>query len=86
LINETYKWNSYFEIYNDSCYEKCYRFNGGKLPVLKSYAKGYEYGLQLEFLHLTNNLKTVSELIIDIHNNSRSPVTLWDKGDFISPG
>ncbi len=91
LINQTSQWQDYFEHFNDSMYNQCYRFNSGKsimsnsTPILQSSFPGSSYGLQLEFYFETNN-PDFGQLAILIHNHTMPPFTLYDNADIISAG
>lgn len=85
-------WSDYFEIYNDSRYGKCFRFNSGKniykneVDFLNSTARGYSYGLNLELYVPVNYLNDFGELKVFIHNNTMIPANLYNKGFFIKSG
>lgn len=76
----------YFEKYFDSRYKECFRFNSGTnlSGVLNATYGGKENGLWLDFN--IEALEDYSSLIVYIHNNTISPLSLYNKGIEISPG
>jgi len=69
--------------YDDSSYGKCFRFNSDKI-IKYSKKSGYDDGLILNF-YLNTSLD-YGELYISIHNHTKMPETIYNKGYFISSG
>lgn len=84
---------SYFEPFNDSMYGYCYRFNSGKsfngtkIDILNSTINGVQYGLVLDFL-IEHDLfeSDFEQLIISIHNHTKTSSSLFNEELFISAG
>jgi hypothetical protein len=78
------------QIYNDSSYGKCYRFNSGKnkkneiIPIKKSKKSGFDDGFQLKFY--SNSTHDYGRFVILIHNHTQMPRTIYNKGYYISSG
>ncbi len=91
LTNQSNQWKDYFEAFNDTYYNQCYRFNSGKTltndskPILFSILKGPYYGLQLDFYFQTKN-PDYGQLAIFIHNRTMPPPSLYSYADTISAG
>lgn len=82
---------SIFNMYYDSNYGNCYRFNGGldannrRIDIFKSRKPGKRNGLRVDlFIGLYNNTDDVSGVHIIIHNRSITPT--YNEGVDISPG
>ena len=79
-----------FESYNDSAYGPCYRFNNGKnltghLSDMKiSTSPGYLYALDIKLY--SKPLGDFEQLLIYIHNQTMTPLTIFNKGFFITSG
>lgn len=88
--NLSSNWKKHFEVYNDSRYGRCYRFNSGKnfygenIPIKYATSPGYYYGLELN-LYVETTLD-FGQLKIYIHNKSMIPTSLSNKGFFITSG
>jgi len=87
-LNE--KWQNQIEFYTDISYGHCYRFNSGlnysnqSVPIKKVIKSGLDQGLWLD---IYSNTSSYSEaLMIYIHNHTRIPVNIYNKGFFIHPG
>jgi hypothetical protein len=85
-----YEWENHFEIYKDTSYDKCYRFNSGKnmlnetIPIKYSKSSGFDDGLVLHFYSKTDD--DFGSLKILIHNHSQTPATIYNKGFRVSAG
>jgi len=83
-------WKNHFEMYNDTRYGQCYRFNSGKnytghfIPIKNSTSPGYYYGLDLRLFVETKH--DYSRLKLFIHNHTVLPAGLDNKGIFIISG
>jgi hypothetical protein len=83
-------WPNYLEVYNDTTYGKCYRFNSGKnmsgktTQILKSKKSGLADGFILDFY--SNTSFDFGLLYIFIHNHTVSPPTIFNKGYWITSG
>ena len=81
---------SNFESYNDSAYGKCFRFNNGKnftghLSDMKiSTSPGWLYALYINLY--SKPLGDFEQLIVYIHNQTLTPLTIFNKGFFITSG
>ena len=86
----TNEWENHFEIYNDSSYGNCYRFNSGKnvqnesIPIKYSKKSGIDDGLTIEFY--SNTSYNFSQIHIYIHNHTHILSTIRNKGTWIMPG
>jgi hypothetical protein len=86
----TNEWYNHFEIYNDSSYGKCFRFNSGKnvqnesIPIKYSKKSGINDGFWLGFYLKTT--RDFSKMIIYIHNQTKISPTINNKGDRINSG
>jgi len=69
--------------YDDSSYGKCFRFNSDKI-IKYSLKSGYDDGLILNFY--LNTSSDYGDLYISIHNHTKMPETIYNKGYFISSG
>jgi hypothetical protein len=84
------EWQNHFEIYNDSSYGKCYRFNSGKnvlnesMPIKYSKKSGIDDGLAIEFY--SNTSYNFSQIHIYIHNHTHILSTIRNKGTWIMSG
>jgi hypothetical protein len=71
------------QVYNDSSYGKCYRFNSGKnnnneiISIKKSKKSGLDDGFQLSFY--SNTTLDYGRFIILIHNQTQTPSTIYNK-------
>jgi len=87
-LNE--EWQNHFELFTDSYYGKCYRFNSGfnwsnqSIPIKKSIRSGVDDGFWLNFYF--NTTFDYSLTIFYIHNNTEKPDTINRKGFYVSPG
>jgi len=78
------------QVYDDSSYGKCYRFNSGKnnrneiIPIKTSKKSGWDDGLQMSFY--SNTTLDYSRLTIFIHNHTQNSANIYNKGYFISSG
>jgi hypothetical protein len=83
-------WENHFEMYKDTSYGKCYRFNSGKnmfnqtIPIKYSKSSGFDDGLELRFYSKTDD--DFGSLKILIHNHSQTPATIYNKGFSVSAG
>ena len=88
---ETNEWKEYFEIYNDTTFGKCYKFNSGKnlfnqtTKIHNSIYAGSYTGLVLD-LYVSNEKEDFGELVVLIQNQTYSPLTINEKGYYISSG
>ena len=88
--NFTEKWQNHLEIYNDTTYGKCIRFNsgknifGGSIQIKNTTYPGNDYGMWLD-IHVPGE-RDFETLIIHIHNHSMPETTLSNKGFYISSG
>jgi len=97
LVNTYYLWfknddlsddlQNHIELYNDSSFGKCYRFNSGlnmsnhTIPIKRSRRGGPSDGL-----HIYLNTSIESErLYIFIHNHTFKPSTINNRGYYITP-
>jgi len=97
LVNTYYLWfknddllddlQNHIELYNDSSFGKCYRFNSGlnmsnhTIPIKRSKRGGPSDGL-----HIYLNTSIESErLYIFIHNHTFKPSTINNRGYYITP-
>jgi tetrahydromethanopterin S-methyltransferase subunit F len=84
------EYQNHLELYNDTTYGKCYRFNSGLnmsnqfVPIKYSKTSGYFDGLSLGFY--SNTSYDYGSILIYIHNHTMSPFTIFNKGSFISSG
>ncbi len=83
-------WKNHFEVYNDTRYGQCYRFNSGKdyfgntIPIKHSPSPGYYYGFEM---HLYVDSKhDYNRLKLFIHNHTTLPSSLDNKGYFLISG
>lgn len=84
------EWKDHFEVYNDTSYGRCFRFNSGftfngtKVGILKSSGvvrtNGLEFGLYLETESDFNNI------IIYFHNYTFRPTGVFGREHFVSMG
>jgi hypothetical protein len=78
------------QVYKDSSFGKCYRFNSGKnnnneiIPIKKSKKSGLDDGFYLNLY--SNATLDYGRFIILIHNQTKTPTTIYNKGYFISSG
>jgi len=84
LLNQSFQLNDYFEVFKDSIYNQCYRFNSGK-TIMRSTYPGFLYGFNIDFYFQTNN-PDFGQLALFIHNHSMPPPTLFGFADIISAG
>lgn len=83
-------WSNHFETYDDTFYGKCYRFNSGKnmrkqpIQIKNSSVAGLYYGFSLDIYVPTE--RDSSELLIYIHNSTKTPASLFNKGYFVIAG
>ncbi len=81
LLNE---YKSHLELYTDSSYGTCYRFNSGKnmlnqtIPVKFSKSNGYDDGFIFSFYF--NTISDYGSLRVYIHNETFKPTTIANKG------
>jgi hypothetical protein len=87
---ENSDWKNHLQIYLDTTYGKCFRFNSGlnltnqTIPIKYSKKSRLNDGFWFEFS--LNRTYDYSSLIIYIHNNTIMPSTIYNKGIFISAG
>lgn len=85
------EWKNHFELYNDTKYGVCYRFNSGKnmsghsIGIKNSTSAGIEYGLYLD-LYIPPLVTDYGEFKIYINNHTMIPKTIYNKGSFITSG
>lgn len=83
-------WKQYFEIYNDTKYGQCYRFNSGLnyyknlIKIEDSIYSGPKSGLVLDLCNQNEN--DFGESIVMVHNQTYKPITLLNKGYFVTYG
>ena len=83
-------WKNHIEIYLDTTYGKCFRFNSGlnltnqSIPIKYSKKSRLNDGFWFEFS--LNRTYDYSSLIVYIHNNTIMPSTIYNKGIYISAG
>ena len=83
-------WKNHVEIYLDTTYGKCFRFNSGlnltnqSIPIKYSKKSRLNDGFWFEFS--LNRTYDYSSLIVYIHNNTIMPSTIYNKGIYISAG
>jgi hypothetical protein len=83
-------WKNHFEIYNDTGYGQCYRFNSGKnytghnIPIKIQASSGYYYGLDL-ILYVDSN-QDYNRLKLFIHNRTTLLSSVENKGSFLVSG
>jgi hypothetical protein len=86
LILKTLIIYGYLEVYNDSSFGKCYRFNSGlnmynkTIPIKRSKRGGPSDGLHI---YLNTSIE-FERLYIFIHNHTFKPSTIINKGYWIS--
>ena len=79
-----------FEVYNDSAYGQCYRFNNGKnltghsIDIRNSTSPGSLYALDIEMY--SKPVGDFEQLKIYIHNQTMTPLTIFNKGFFVTSG
>lgn len=79
-------WHFHLEVYNDTSFGKCYRFNSGlnmynkTIPIKRSKRGGVSDGLHTYL----NTSKDFGYLYIFIHNNTFKPSTIINRGYWIS--
>jgi hypothetical protein len=79
-------WHYQLEVYNDTSFGKCYRFNSGlnmynkTIPIKRSKRGGISDGLHTYL----NTSKDSVRLYIFIHNNTFKPSTIINRGYWIS--
>ena len=84
------KWKNHFEMYNDTRYGQCYRFNSGKnltghnIPIKNATSPSYYYGLELHLYVDSNN--DYNRLKLFVHNHTTLPSSLDNKGFFLVSG
>jgi len=84
------EWANHLELYNDSSYGTCYRFNSGKnmlnqtIPIKYSQTSGYFDGLILHFY--LNTSSDFGSIIVYFHNHTFKPATIGYRGYLISSG
>jgi hypothetical protein len=87
LINE---WQNHFESYTDTVYGNCYRFNSGlnlsnqSIPIRKARKSGLDEGLWFNIYSNTSHY--FEKLMFYIHNHTRIPVNIYNRGFVIHPG
>lgn len=83
-------WQTHFEPFYDKMYGDCYRFNSGKdfhkntIDIKNSTSSGFYFGFWLELY--VNSTKDFAQLIVYIHNQSDVPISLYNKGFYVSSG
>jgi hypothetical protein len=83
-------WKNHVEIYFDTTYGKCFRFNSGlnltnqSIPIKYSKKSRLNDGFWFEFS--LNRTYDYSSLIVYIHNHTIMPSTIYNKGIYISAG
>lgn len=88
--NYTSTWQEHLEIYNDTSFGQCYRFNSGKsiqnesMAIKKSKKAGYDDGFILEFYSATKH--DYGQIYVYIHNHTQNPATIFNKGYWIRAG
>lgn len=77
-------WQNHFEIYNDSAFGMCFRFNSGRnmfnqsIPIKYSKRGGWQSGFAITFESYTPfNHGTIYAFI---HNNTMIPSTIYNRG------
>jgi hypothetical protein len=82
--NKEQSFDNDLKAYNDSSFRQCLRFNSDKIIIKHSIKSGFDEGLMLSF-YLNTSLD-FGDLYISIHNNTKMPETIYNKGYFISSG
>jgi hypothetical protein len=82
-----------FEMYIDTNYGKCYRFNSGKnmlnqsIPIKYAKLAGKEARFRIKFQIISNNKTSDYEtFLIYIHNSTMIPLSIYRLGYYISVG
>jgi len=82
----------HFEIYKDTKYGKCYRFNSGKntlnqtIPIKYAKLAGKEARFRIKFQIISNKTSDYDTFLIYIHNNTMIPLSIYQLGYYISVG
>jgi hypothetical protein len=82
--------HKYFEIFNDSYYGQCLRFNSGKnsygqsIKLIQGYYGSSNDGLWLNFK--INSFGRFGKLLLIVHNSSMPPLNFANEDIKISPG
>ena len=80
-LNPLNNWQKHFELFNDSIFGRCYRFNSGLdytgnvIPLKNLTSSGYHYGLKLD-IYIGEQKKDFRQLIVYIHNSTQAPLSL----------
>ncbi len=83
-------WKNHFEIYTDTSYGRCYRFNSGKntsnqaIEIENSKKNELFDGLQLKFY--SNTTFDFGSLLVYIHNHTKMLNTIINKAHYVSSG
>ena len=83
-------WQNHLSYYRDFRFGTCYRFNSGynwtnqSIPIKNLKYSGFYDGFRFELY--SNTTQDYGQLIVYIHNHTETPVTLDNKGFFISSG
>jgi hypothetical protein len=86
-VNLKMDWNKHLEIYNDTVFGKCFRFNSIKpIKTLTAGSFGIEDGLWLDFYFNNNDNNNLGSLLVYIHNHTQTPISIYNKGYYLSSG
>ncbi len=83
-------WKNHLDIYTDTYYGKCYRFNSGKnmlnksIPIKYSKRSGNFDGFSMSFY--SNTSKDYGSVVVSIHNRTQIPSSIFNQETYVSAG